>query len=256
MPEVKRPQPETSAPEGDEAETVRSKPARPEPARPRTRKASAAKPHGPEKPVAGSEPAPKRRARASAGTARSRSAAPPPDPLLEEAERRASEEAFDGELPPLPSTGLLSFYDRLRARIVTTVEKKGGRLGAKSVKALLLVPDMFVLLVRLTLDPEVPRSARALIGGAIAYFVLPVDLMPEAILGGAGYLEDLVLATAVLAHTFGDDLEPYARKHWSGPEDIRKVISDVTGAAQGLVGANVYDRLRRLLARRGVEVED
>lgn len=168
---------------------------------------------------------------------------------------RASEEALDDDRP-LPSTGLLSFYDRLRARIVVAVERKGGRLGAKTVKALLLVPDVFVLLVRLALDPEVPRSARALIGGAIAYFVLPVDLMPEAILGGAGYLEDLVLATAVLAQTFGDDLEPYARKHWSGPEDLRKVISDVTGAAQGLVGANVYDRLRRVLARRGVEVEE
>ncbi len=163
--------------------------------------------------------------------------------------------AFDGDQPPLPSTGLLSFYDRLRARIVVAVERKSGRLGAKTVTALLLVPDMFVLLVRLALDPEVPRSTRALIGGAIAYFVLPVDLMPEAIVGGAGYLEDLVLATAVLAQTFGDDLEPFARKHWSGPEDLRKVISDVTGAAQGLVGANVYDRLRRVLARRGVEVE-
>lgn len=159
------------------------------------------------------------------------------------------------EPPPLASTGLLSFYDRLRSRIVAAVGKKGGRLGAKTVKALLLVPDMFILLVRLALDPEVPGSARAMIGGAIAYFVLPVDLVPEAILGGGGYLDDLVLATAVLAHTFGADLEPYARKHWSGPEDLRKVIADVTGAAQGLLGANVYERLRRLLARRGVEVE-
>jgi hypothetical protein len=80
--------------------------------------------------------------------------------------------------------------------------------------------------------------------------------MPEAILGGAGYLEDLVLATAVLAHAFSGELEPYARKHWSGPEDIRKVIADVTGAAQNLLGVNLYERLRKLLSRRGVEVRE
>lgn len=203
-----------------------------------------------------SEPATVRPEPARTRALRSRRAAPPPDLVPDESGVVASEEAFDGQESPLPSTGLLSFYDRLRARIVVAVERKGGRLGTKAVTALLLVPDMFVLLVRLALDPEVPGSTRALIGGAIAYFVLPVDLMPEAIVGGAGYLEDLVLATAVLAQTFGDDLEPYARKYWSGPDDLRKVISDVTGAAQGLVGTNVYDRLHRALRRRDVEVED
>lgn len=167
---------------------------------------------------------------------------------------RASEEAFDRDAPPLPSSGLLSFYDGLRERIVGAVERKGGRLGAGTVKALLLVPDIFVLLVRIALDSRVPGSARALVGGAIAYFVLPVDLMPEAILGGAGYLEDLILATAVLAHAFSDELEPFVREHWSGPDDVRKVIGDVTGTAQNLLGVNLYDRVKGLLSRRGVEV--
>jgi uncharacterized membrane protein YkvA (DUF1232 family) len=166
----------------------------------------------------------------------------PEDPSLETA-------------PPLPSTGLLSFYDRLRARVVAAIEKRGGRLGAGAVKALLLVPDIFVLLVRIALDPEVPASARALVGGALAYFVLPLDLLPEAALGGAGYLEDLVIATLVLARAFGGELEPWARKHWSGTEDLRQVIADVTATAQHLLGTNLYGRLTKVLARRGVEVE-
>src|SRR3954462_14713527 len=32
----------------------------------------------------------------------------------------------------------------------------------------------------LALDKEVPGSARAMIGGALAYFILPIDLLPEA----------------------------------------------------------------------------
>jgi uncharacterized membrane protein YkvA (DUF1232 family) len=175
-----------------------------------------------------------------------------PDPRTLDPERLNPARA--SATPPVPSTGLLSFYDRLRARIVAAIEKRGSRLGSGAVKALLLVPDIFILLVRIALDPEVPGSARALVGGALAYFVLPLDLLPEAVLGGAGYLEDLVLATAVLARAFGGELEPWARKHWSGPEDLRKVLTDVTGAAQHLLGAPLYQRLTRLLARRGVEV--
>ena len=121
---------------------------------------------------------------------------------------------------------------------------------------LLLVPDVFILLARLALDKEVPGSARAMIGGALAYFILPIDLLPEAIPGAAGYLDDLVLGTAVLAQAFGGDLEPYARKHWSGSEDLRVVIQDVTTTAQSLLGKNLYDRLRRLMSRRGIELDD
>src|SRR3954449_1993566 len=132
---------------------------------------------------------------------------------------RDSEEALEHGTD-LPSSGLLSFYDRLREKILRAVEKRSGRRGARltedAVRALLLVPDVFILLVRLMLDKEVPGSARAMIGGAIAYFILPIDLLPEAFLGPAGYLDDLVLAVAVLAQAFGGDLEPYARKHWSG----------------------------------------
>jgi uncharacterized membrane protein YkvA (DUF1232 family) len=122
------------------------------------------------------------------------------------------------------------------------------------VRALLVVPDVFMLLVRLALDPEVPGGTRALIGGALAYFVLPVDLLPEAMLGPAGYLEDLVLASAVLAQAFGGELEEYAEKYWSGRQELRVVLRDVTNTAHAMLGENVYRRLERLLERRGVRL--
>jgi uncharacterized membrane protein YkvA (DUF1232 family) len=168
---------------------------------------------------------------------------------------RDSERAFASD-EELPSSHLLSFYDRLRERILHVVEKRGGKLGDGAVRALLLVPDVFILLVRLALDKNVPRGTRAMIGGALAYFVLPADLLPEMILGGAGYLDDLVLAAAVLSQAFGGDLEPYARKHWSGAEDLRVVLKDITETAQSLLGQNLYDRLKRVLGRRGIEMDE
>jgi uncharacterized membrane protein YkvA (DUF1232 family) len=170
---------------------------------------------------------------------------------------RDAEEAF-GAGTRMPSKGLLSFYDRLREGILHAIEKREGKRGAKltegTVRALLLVPDVFILLARLALDKDVPGSTRALIGGALAYFILPIDLLPEALLGGAGFLDDLVLGTAVLSQAFGGDLEPYARKHWSGSEDLRVVIRDISETAQSLLGQNLYDRLRRLMSRRGIDI--
>jgi uncharacterized membrane protein YkvA (DUF1232 family) len=168
---------------------------------------------------------------------------------------RDSDAALAGETD-LPSSGLLSFYDRLRDRILRAVEKRGGKLTEGAVRALLLVPDVFILLVRLALDKEVPASTRAMIGGALAYFILPADLLPEMILGGVGFMDDLVLATAVLSQAFGGDLEPYARKHWSGAEDLRVVMQDISTTAQSLLGKNLYGRLRGVMSRRGIQVED
>lgn len=175
---------------------------------------------------------------------------------------RAEEESAAALSAPLPETGhegpssgLLSFYDRLRERIVQAVEKRGGKLGEGAVRALLLVPDVFMLLVRLSLDRDVPGSARALIGGTLAYFLLPLDLFPEAILGGVGFMDDLVLASAVLAQAFSGDLEPYARRHWSGSEDLRVVLRDITNTAHSLLGQSLWDRVRGLLGRRGIRVD-
>jgi uncharacterized membrane protein YkvA (DUF1232 family) len=171
-----------------------------------------------------------------------------------EADEEASRRALDETHPPLPSTGLLSFYDRLRERVLQWVEKRGGRIPEAAVEAVLLVPDVFILLVRLALDREVPKPTRALIAGALAYFVLPTDLFPEALFGAGGFLEDLVLASAVLAQAFGGELEPYAQKHWSGSHELKKVVGDLTQTAHVLLGENLYGRLKRLLARRGVDL--
>ena len=88
-----------------------------------------------------------------------------------------TDEQFEDDLP---STGLLSFYDRLRERVVVAVERRGGRLGSGAAEVLLLAPDVFMLLARLSLDREVPKTARALVASTLAYFILPVDMLPEA----------------------------------------------------------------------------
>lgn len=172
------------------------------------------------------------------------------------AEDHELQRTLETDQPPLPAHGLFEFYDRLREKVLRAVEEKGGSFGERVAEALLLVPDIFILLVRLALDPEVPGGARALIAGALAYFILPVDLVPEAILGPAGYIEDLILAAAVLSQAFSGELEKYAVKHWSGPHELSHVLERLTQSAEELLDASAHGKLRRLLSRRGVELKD
>ena len=174
---------------------------------------------------------------------------------VEELHRLSAESDGEAEEDDLPSRGLLSFYDRLRKRIQAYVEKKGGRLAPHVVDLFLVIPDVFILLLRLALDKDVPKESRRLVGGALAYFVLPVDLLPEAIVGPAGYADDLLLAVAVLAHAFGRDLEPYAEKYWSGSSSLRRTVGDALEAGHGLLGTDLYGRLRSLLASKGVDLD-
>jgi uncharacterized membrane protein YkvA (DUF1232 family) len=154
------------------------------------------------------------------------------------------------------SRGLLSFYDRLRERMLLAAERQSQRYGKPVIEALLLVPDVFILMVRLVLDPAVPGEARALIGGALAYFLLPLDLFPEALVGAAGFLDDLVLVAAVLSQALGGELEPYANKYWNGDRELRQTLRDITQSAQALLGRDLDRRLKRTLARRGIDIED
>jgi len=177
------------------------------------------------------------------------------DASSDETGRDAGEEDGDTAMNTLPSRGLLSFYDRLRQRVHDFLEERGGSVGSTATDYLMLVPDVFILLARLSLDKQVPKEQRVLIGGALAYFVIPIDFLPEAILGPVGYLDDLVLSAVVLSKAFGEQLEPYTDRHWSGSAKLRTVLADVAQAAESLVGKDIYGKLMTLLRKKGLDVD-
>ena len=161
-----------------------------------------------------------------------------------------SVERSDGDGAPLEEARLLGFYDRVRDRIERHLERRAGKLGKGSAQALLLVPDVLLLLTRLFLDREVPRSTRAIIGGALAYFLLPADLAPEIVIGPIGFLDDLIIASTVLAQALGPDLESHAERYWSGSGRLREMLSEITRTGNQLLGADLSKRVDQVIARR------
>jgi uncharacterized membrane protein YkvA (DUF1232 family) len=156
------------------------------------------------------------------------------------------DESLQEATADIPPERANRFYDRVRTNIQRYVEKRGGAVE-KTTEFLLLVPDIFILLWRLVNDARVNAKNKVLLGSGVAYFVFPIDLLPEAFLGPVGYADDLVLAVFILNKILGDTDEAIVRQHWSGSEDVLAMIQRVLNAADSLVGSDVVKKLKRIV---------
>ncbi|HEX9163544.1 MAG TPA: DUF1232 domain-containing protein [Thermoanaerobaculia bacterium] len=138
------------------------------------------------------------------------------------------------------------FYDRLRNQIHAHLEA-GGPVIEKLGDFLLLVPDVFILLWRLLNDSRVSGKNKVLLGSGVAYFIFPFDIVPEAILGPIGYLDDLVFGAYVLNKMLSDTDVAILREHWSGHEDLLDTIRKVLESADKLVAGDLIKRLKRMV---------
>lgn len=134
------------------------------------------------------------------------------------------------------------FYQLLRARIASWLESKGK--GFKHAQILLLAPDLFHLLARLVLDRRIPNSEKATLGAAIAYFLSPIDVLPEALLGPAGYVDDVALAAFVLSRLINAGHGAVAKELWAGDDDLLDAIRRVLEVADEMVGSGLWERLK------------
>lgn len=138
------------------------------------------------------------------------------------------------------------FYDRLRSTIGSYISRKGDTLG-RAGDFLFLVPDVFILLWRLAHDKRVSGKNKVLLGTGIAYYLFPLDVMPELFLGPLGFLDDLVFGAYILNKMLIDTEEEIVREHWSGSEDVLSMIRRVLGSADGLVSSDFAKSLKKIM---------
>lgn len=136
------------------------------------------------------------------------------------------------------------FYDRMRESIRRYLDGKGKAVGT-SGEYLLLAPDVFVLLWRLVNDPRVKSKDKVMLGSGVAYFLFPLDIMPEALLGPIGFLDDLVFGVYLLNRLLRDTDPQVLHDHWSGSEDVLTTITRVLDAADKLVGKDFLGRFKK-----------
>lgn len=140
------------------------------------------------------------------------------------------------------------FYIRLRAQVHQWAESKQGK-SHRWMEWVLLVPDFFHLLVKLSLDPDVPANEKMKLAAVLGYFVLPTDLIPEWLLGAPGYIDDLVLASYVLQSFFESAGDEKLRALWAGEGDVLEHVKRVVERSDELLGSGLVGKIRKFVKK-------
>lgn len=131
-----------------------------------------------------------------------------------------------------------AYYLRLRGEVTEFCRRHG---GGGMARGLFFLPDLFRLYVRLLLDPRVSLAVKGELLVAVAYLVAPFDLVPEALLGPAGYVDDVAFLALALAQMLDRNAvaEGLLGEHWAGdPGTLKAVmaVSEWAGSHAGFLG--------------------
>ncbi len=143
------------------------------------------------------------------------------------------------------------FYLQLRDKVDQWFEK-GAAEKPEYANYILLVPDFFYLLVKLTLDDRIPAIDKAKFAGVIAYFFSPIDVLPEALIGPLGYLDDLILTCYVLNLYINQEKEAnraVVKELWPGDQDVLNTIQSVLQKADQWAGSGLLNKLKDAYGR-------
>ena len=137
------------------------------------------------------------------------------------------------------------FYQALRARSRAgsrprRAPRAAGRISPRA-------PDLFHLLCRLALDKDVPAAHKVKLAGAVAYFISPFDLVPEALTGPIGYVDDVAVAAFVLNALVNESGKDLVARHWAGQADLLGVIRRILAFADEMLGSGLWARLKARL---------
>jgi len=136
------------------------------------------------------------------------------------------------------------FYKSLRIKINKWVKSDEGNTH-KYVEYILVTPDFFYVLWQLMLDERIPYEFKMKVGLVVAYFISPIDLIPEAVVGPIGYLDDVALSAGLL-NKMMEDSGDIVEEHWKEVSDINllKLIKSILKVVDNLIGRGMWDRLR------------
>jgi uncharacterized membrane protein YkvA (DUF1232 family) len=98
-------------------------------------------------------------------------------------------------------------------------------------------PAFYRLLTHLLDDPRLPRKLRPLVLAAIAYFILPVDIIPEELEGPYGYVDDIWLCAFVAQRVMQEiGTQEILETHWDGEGDVLRLVEEILAEETNLIG--------------------
>ncbi len=111
-------------------------------------------------------------------------------------------------------------------------------------------PALYRMMTRLLDDHALPRSMSPLVIAAIAYFILPEDIIPEDKFGPVGYVDDIYLCAFVANEVMTVSGSPdILIRNWDGKKPIVELIKEILDREKELLG----DKKDRIMQYIGID---
>lgn len=154
-----------------------------------------------------------------------------------------------GELPPGADKFKKDYYVKLRRRVRSWLNRR--KIEKPTSDYILLIPDFFYLLVALTLDPRIPAKDKLIFAAIIAYFINPIDVIPDFLVPPVGYLDDLYLAIYALNRFIGQgrrpENKPIVTELWPGDPDTLIQLQSILEWLEGKITPGILGELKQFL---------
>jgi len=102
-----------------------------------------------------------------------------------------------------------------------------------------LTPEWYKLMTNLLDDSRMPHRLKPLASCAIAYFIIPADVISEEIHGPYGYIDDIYFCAFIANEIKKRTKDPaIIEENWEGEGDILELIEEVLGQEKELIEDN------------------
>jgi uncharacterized membrane protein YkvA (DUF1232 family) len=91
---------------------------------------------------------------------------------------------------------------------------------------------------------EFQKESKLKLIAGIAYFISPIDFLPEAILGPIGYMDDIAISAYILNEFINKNNAELVYEHWAGKGDILASIQNVLTIANNYIGEGLWEKIK------------
>lgn len=137
----------------------------------------------------------------------------------------------------------LDTYRDLRSHLRRELYSQN-ELVRQASEYLLAIPDLLHLLSQLLMDEAVPIPEKLKLMTALVYFLSPIDLVPDFIVGAGGVFDDVALAAYVINSVIRNTNPDVVQRHWAGDAMVLEQITQLTTFAETSLGVGLWKRFK------------
>lgn len=138
----------------------------------------------------------------------------------------------------------MDYYQKLRSKMKDWLQSDEGKTN-QWAEYMMFAPDLFHLLCKLAVDRDVMIADKAKLAGAIVYYLSPLDIIPEMLIGPLGFADDIAVAAYVLNQIINNSDPEIVRKHWAGEGEVLDIIQRILASADQMLGSGLWNKLKQ-----------